>query len=711
MNNILSLHKSKFHNGFQIDQQQGLSLVESALDLNLHVFPIENKDELILFDIDKNKIAERFSDINTVNLQNYSPETLVFKGIYSNETNTVAIPKSVKSFHFEGGDYMPNLLSNTKQATALWDKLFYLFQTALFNQSLEKRLDFEAEIRNIYQTELKALQLESPISNLLWEISMSNSTELSLGWVYLSDCDLKLFTDFKKLESLSLIYIFNDAIANLPPNLLSLKIYGSTIESLSQINFAGLNLKNLDLEGNTIKNLSEINELPNSIEELNFGNNHINYFELTALPENLKILLLDDNQIHNTFFEGSNLKTVKPNITELFLSNNNFTVNSWLLNRILETFPNLEYLELSANKTDGVPEEFLTNNENDSCLDKIKFYLKPQINSVELSYDDIKNTINRYNKTHHIILKWQHDSLPQKVILSDIQYQFKRYLGAMPKFIIFNDGIYCDIEHDEVSVVIRTDNETKKSIVLKLYASNPSNFKSYYYAYFHKIFQLIQLNTHHSILPIGSFSDQCGIYQKFYWQIYQFDIQHKKNDILRIENKESYLMVKRVEKGYLNTISKFYKNFNEVAFVIITNKNVLIYTINSDFSIGNTQSYKSSNSKIQKETPYNLSIRNSTEKTNYIKAITNPYLGKNCLNEGHLLVDNAFGQKTAIYYNPVYFFAIKDDIHCHFQQIKTDNHNLCEPKISGKNLKISIENTKIQAKYIGKEKKRNHIDS
>ena len=157
--------------------------------------------------------------------------------------------------------------------------------------------------------------------------------------------------------------------------------------------------------------------------------------------------------------------------------------------------------------------------------------------------------------------------------------------------------------------------------------------------------------------------------------------------------------------------SKFYKNFNEVAFVIITNKNVLIYTINSDFSIGNTQSYKSSNSKIQKETPYNLSIRNSTEKTNYIKAITNPYLGKNCLNEGHLLVDNAFGQKTAIYYNPVYFFAIKDDIHCHFQQIKTDNHNLCEPKISGKNLKISIENTKIQAKYIGKEKKRNHIDS
>ena len=108
MNNILSLHKSKFHNGFQIDQQQGLSLVESALDLNLHVFPIENKDELILFDIDKNKIAERFSDINTVNLQNYSPETLVFKGIYSNEPHTVAIPKSVKSIHVHREDYMPN---------------------------------------------------------------------------------------------------------------------------------------------------------------------------------------------------------------------------------------------------------------------------------------------------------------------------------------------------------------------------------------------------------------------------------------------------------------------------------------------------------------------------------------------------------------------------------------------------------------------------
>lgn len=699
MNNILSLHKSKFHNGFQIDQQQGLSLVESALDLNLHVFPIENKDELILFDIDKNKIAERFSDINTVNLQNYSPETLVFKGIYSNETNTVAIPKSVKSFHFEGGDYMPNLLSNTKQATALWDKLFYLFQTALFNQSLEKRLDFEAEIRNIYQTELKALQLESPISNLLWEISMSNSTELSLGWVYLSDCDLKLFTDFKKLESLSLIYIFNDAIANLPPNLLSLKIYGSTIESLSQINFAGLNLKNLDLEGNTIKNLSEINELPNSIEELNFGNNHISYFELDTLPEKLEIISLGNNRIGNAFFEGANLKTIKKNITELYLSNNDFIVNSWLLNRILETFPNLEYLELSGNKTDGVPEEFLTNDENDSCLDKIKFYLKPQINSVPSYYEEIKNTINRYDNVHSIGLKWQHDSLPEKVIISDVQYQFKRYLGAMPKFIIFNDGIYCDIEHDEVSVVIRTDNETKKSIVLKLYASNPSNFKSYYYAYFHKIFQLIQLNTHHSILPIGSFSDQCGIYQKFYWQIYQYDTMHKRNAILRINKEESYLLVKSVKKGYLNSIGEFYKNIKEVAFVVITNKNALIYTINSDLCIGNVERNISPNSKKNKREPYNLSIRSSEEKTNYINAITNPYLGENRLCKGEIFANNEVSQKITIYYNPVYFSTSQDNIKCHYQQTKMDLNTICEPIIAGKKLIITIENNKVRAKY------------
>lgn len=711
MNNTLSLHKSKFHNAFLVDQEPGTSLVESALDLNLHLFEVENKDELILFDLDKDKIVEKFPSIDKVNIRDYSPETLIFKGIYSDEANLVSIPKSVKQFHFEGGDYMPNLLSRTKETSVFWDKLFYLFQTGLFNQTLKKRLEFESEIRSIYQIELKSLPLESPITNLLSQIIHSNIIELTLGWAYLSDSDMRRFVDFKKLESLSLIYTFNDNILNLPPNLLALKIYGSTIESLSQINFTSLHLKSLDLEGNTIKNLSGISKLPNSIEDLDLSNNHISYFELDTLPEKLEIISLGNNRIGNAFFEGANLKTIKKNITELYLSNNDFIVNSWLLNRILETFPNLEYLELSGNKTDGVPEEFLTNDENDSCLDKIKFYLKPQINSVPSYYEEIKNTINRYDNVHSISLKWQHDSLPEKVIISDVQYQFKRYLGAMPKFIIFNDGIYCDIEHDEVSVVIRTDNETKKSIVLKLYASNPSNFKSYYYAYFHKIFQLIQLNTHHSILPIGSFSDQCGIYQKFYWQIYQFDIQHKKNDILRIENKESYLMVKRVEKGYLNTISKFYKNFNEVAFVIITNKNVLIYTINSDFSIGNTQSYKSSNSKIQKETPYNLSIRNSTEKTNYIKAITNPYLGKNCLNEGHLLVDNAFGQKTAIYYNPVYFFAIKDDIHCHFQQIKTDNHNLCEPKISGKNLKISIENTKIQAKYIGKEKKRNHIDS
>ncbi len=699
MNNTLSLHKSKFHNAFLVDQEPGTSLVESALDLNLHLFEVENKDELILFDLDKDKIVEKFPSIDKVNIRDYSPETLIFKGIYSDEANLVSIPKSVKQFHFEGGDYMPNLLSRTKETSVFWDKLFYLFQTGLFNQTLKKRLEFESEIRSIYQIELKSLPLESPITNLLSQIIHSNIIELTLGWAYLSDSDMRRFVDFKKLESLSLIYTFNDNILNLPPNLLALKIYGSTIESLSQINFTSLHLKSLDLEGNTIKNLSGISKLPNSIEYLNLSNNHISYFELDTLPEKLEIISLGNNRIGNAFFEGANLKTIKKNITELYLSNNDFIVNSWLLNRILETFPNLEYLELSGNKTDGVPEEFLTNDENDSCLDKIKFYLKPQINSVPSYYEEIKNTINRYDNVHSIGLKWQHDSLPEKVIISDVQYQFKRYLGAMPKFIIFNDGIYCDIEHDEVSVVIRTDNETKKSIVLKLYASNPSNFKSYYYAYFHKIFQLIQLNTHHSILPIGSFSDQCGIYQKFYWQIYQYDTMHKRNAILRINKEESYLLVKSVKKGYLNSIGEFYKNIKEVAFVVITNKNALIYTINSDLCIGNVERNISPNSKKNKREPYNLSIRSSEEKTNYINAITNPYLGENRLCKGEIFANNEVSQKITIYYNPVYFSTSQDNIKCHYQQTKMDLNTICEPIIAGKKLIITIENNKVRAKY------------
>lgn len=697
--NTLSLHKSKYHNAFLVDQEFGISLVESALDLNLHVFPVENKEELILFDIDKNEVVEKFSAIDKVNIQNHSPETLVFKGVYPDEIHSIFLPKSLKYFQFEGGDYMPYLLSKTKEASILWDKLYYLFQTGLFNQSLEKRLEFESEIRNLYQTELKSLQLESPITNLLSEIAISNIIELTLGWVYLSDSDLERFINFKKLESLSLIYIFNDNIASLPPNLLSLKIYGSTIESLSQINFNGLNLKNLDLEGNTFKNLSGIFELPNSIEELNLSNNHIKYFELEALPENLKSISLNNNLIDNAFLEGTNLKSIKPNITELFLSDNDFKVNSWLLNRILETFPNLEYLELSGNKTDGVPEEFLTNNENDSCLDKIKFYLKPQIDSVERFYDEEKNKLNRYNKAHYIILKWKHDSLPEKVILSDIQYQFKRYLGAMPSFRIFNDGIYCDIEQDEFSMVIRSEEKSEKSIVLEFYASNPVNFKSYYYAYFHKVAQLIQLNTHHNILPTGSFSNQCELYQKFYWQMYQYDTKHKNNAILCINDGESYLLIKNVKKGYRNIIGEFYKNMEEVAFIVITNKNALIYTINPDFSIENTERFDSPNSNNKKGEPYNLSLRSSEEKTNYINGITNPYLGINCMKEGNLFVNNEVGQKISVYYNPVFFFASQDNIHCHFQQTKTDDNNLCKPIISGKKLIISIENNKIQAKY------------
>ena len=64
---------------------------------------------------------------------------------------------------------------------------------------------------------------------------------------------------------------------------------------------------------------------------------------------------------------------------------------------------------------------------------------------------------NYYGKTNTIILNWRHKLLPSKIILSDIQDQFKQYIGEMPKFKMFREGLYCDIEHDKISLIVRED--------------------------------------------------------------------------------------------------------------------------------------------------------------------------------------------------------------------------------------------------------------
>ena len=122
-------------------------------------------------------------------------------------------------------------------------------------------------------------------------------------------------------------YIYNDELSKVkfPPNLTFLKIYGLTIESLSDINIEDLKLESLDLEGNTINDLSTISKLPNTLGDLNLNMNHIKEFAIEDLPENLEYLFLDNNQIGNTLFEGINKDVTNTTIKYLSLSNNLLT--------------------------------------------------------------------------------------------------------------------------------------------------------------------------------------------------------------------------------------------------------------------------------------------------------------------------------------------------------------------------------------------------
>lgn len=690
----LSLHNSKSHKIYLVeedqDQDEEFSLVENALDIEMHEYPIENKDELFLFDLDKNEIVEIFKTFENVNLCKYKPEKLTIKDFYLNIHSKLKIPKSVEKLYIDGGDYLSVIMSKNKDSLKLWDKILYCTQTWKFISTLGERLKIESDLRT-YMKEIERQNFNSPIYSLLNEIASSKVSELAIRWVYLSAKEFDLIHKFKHIYYLDLSYIYNDNLSKveLPPTLTSLKIYGSTIESLSEINLTGLKLETLDLEGNTIKDLSSISKLPNTVEDLNLKMNHIKEFSIADLPEKLKYFTLDQNQIDNTLFESINKGVINTTITCLSIANNLLKVNNWLLQRITETFPMLEYIDLTGNETSGVPKELLINSKESSSMAKINFWLETEDYKHQGNYLLLKDSFNNYGGDKNIKIKWRHDSLPTKLIMSDIQQQFTTYLGKMPKFSLFEEGLYCDIVHDEFSLLIIGETEKENSITMELYAGNRKIFNTYYYKYFSEIDRLVKLNTHHYILPIEGFTDKSMMNENFFKFVFHIDKKIRSNDILKSNKGEPILLVNNN-----NDREDLYKEIARIAFIIITGKSACCYVIDDKYLISNID-LKYAKYKYL----YNLTLRTSEEKQDYVNSITNKYLGNNCFEEAVIFAGQDVSQKITIYYNPNYFYENSNNVFCKTTKIAMNEQLIVAPEIGYNLLNVSINESKIFLKY------------
>ncbi len=687
----LSLHARKSHKVYLYKEVEDNSFLDSILKLDMYECQININSDLILFDIDKKEIIQEFNSLESFCFDKYSPEIFTIKGLHPNFFLELKIPCSINSLNIDGGDYMSEIMKKTDVFSKIWDNYLNLAQKARFTTTLEERLKNESEMRNLIKN-IETLKLDSPIYTLLGRIIDSNITELSIRWVYLSKREINLLNNFKKIQTLELRYNYNDDFSELkfPNSLKDLIIYGTTIESLSEINFEGLKLEILCLEANTIKDLSNLKMLPNTIEVLALDTNHIKGFSIADLPENLKKLYLNFNQIDNSFFEGINSNVVNSNITDLEISNNQLKINNWLLYRITETFPMLDYIDLTGNEICGIPEELLINSEESSSIAQIKYWMTLQEYQCNTcSYLELKDTFNYYGKTNTIILNWRHKLLPSKIILSDIQDQFKQYLGEMPKFKMFREGLYCDIEHDKISLIIREDigdTGLPKNITLELYAADRKVYNTYFYKYFSEIKRLVELNTHHNILPVNSFSTGCEVYKNFFNFVYHIDKKIKG---------ESIILANESVPKFLINIDKIsekpqYKKIDSVAFVIKVGHFVFPFILDENNYLCNYHSkYKNEYFKIK--------IKEPEEKV-YCDILKNEYLGIFCFVESFLFATLNKNQKNSVFYNPEYFMELNGKLICIDSKIVLNIEKLAFPENENKRLILEVENNVIFVK-------------
>ncbi|PNW26938.1 leucine-rich repeat domain-containing protein [Formosa algae] len=690
MTKHISIHKAEFHNSFYINSEENEDLIDDILSVEKFIYPLEDKNHYYFYDVENKKLISKSLDPKSFNLDK-NTEIVSLTGLSPDIVSKMHIPKKVDTFIFEGADLMPLQLGKTKNGDALWKTVINYINLYKLVETVEERIVIEKKLREICNNKISLHIEDFGLTKLFQKIENSNITQLTIGWAYLSDFDFQILSKLKGLETLSILYCYNDNIKWLPKKLTSLKIYGTTIQNLSEINISLPNLIELDLEGNAINTLDNLELLPTTIENLSLGLNLIKDFNIDELPENLEYLDLPQNLIDNNFFRQN--KTHKK-LKYLNLNSNKLVITSSILHLIIETFPNLEYLELLNNKTDGVPVEFLGDYDNQNCLESVEFYLEGiefVPNGEELSLSKLKN------QKEFIEGNWHEPTLPLKVILADFQYNFSKHFLKMPFFSQHVNGIYCFIEHDNCELLMLFEEETKE-ITFRVQSDRSETVALYFHKYFQDVKALIAFNSHMHILPAIHTSKSCEFLRVFCNKVYKVDYQVKSDVILKKEGKGIKTLINNRSIEGVNDEGKFagdkYEFIEDVAFVLVSGKSAYPFIIR--------EGVLTNALKLNKDYYYYLILRTALDKENYINAITSKFLNSSSLLEVDVFIDNNIKKKVSCFVNPNYF-QVQDNtlsavslkfpelVEDYLKEIKMDNGKYCE---------FSIDDGFVELKYV-----------
>ncbi|MBL7472220.1 leucine-rich repeat domain-containing protein [Robertkochia sediminum] len=698
MTKNISIHKAEFHKIFYTNSEENTDLLDDILSVETFIYPLEDKGNFYLYDLENEKLLLKHSSVSKFKLDK-NIETLSFIGVPVSDVINLNIPNNTNSLKFEGGDLMPLQMERTKESKGVWEEVINLINLYKFIDSIKHRLSIEGELREIYRNKLPQCIADFGLSKLIEKLRNSNITDLTIGWTYFSDSDFKSLSEFKKLKSLSILYCYNDNLKWFPQNLTDLRIFGTTIQNLSEVNLNLKSLKTLDLSGNTISNLDGLSRLPNTLTELSLNYNLIKSFNIVELPENLEFLDLSNNILDNDFF---NQNSVHENLKVLLLSNNQIVITSSILHSILERFPNIEYLELIGNMTAGVPKEYLGDEENRNCLAHVQFLLE------EIDYKFNENDLElsvRHDLKDYVEIIWRQQLLPLKVILNDLQYIFSKYFIRMPSYKQFMNGLYCFVQHDTCEISIRVDEE-KKEVLFRVQSDKSETVAEYFHKYFQEVNRIVAMNSHLKILPFINNSTSCQFLNQFYLKAFKIDLKVKSKRVLKltqnnieilinnrkIEEKENRIEVSSVIQGKIAGAK--YEKIEDIAFILISGKSAYPFVIRNGAITNAITDHR--------DDYYYLILRTSLEKETYIEGITNKHLNDSSLKEVQLFIDNDIKKKISCFINDKYFHA-KENIltGVNLESIKLREDFLKEIKMdNGKYCEFNIVEDTIELKYV-----------
>lgn len=686
----ISIHKAEFHKSFYINSEENEDLLDDILSVDKFVYPLKDKNHYYLYDVENKTLLNKSTHLQSFQIEK-NTEILSFIGVSPAEVQKLKIPKKTKHLIFEGGDLMPLQLGKTIEGDLLWKEIINNLNLYKFVETIPERLAVENELRNIYNNEIPKCIGDFGLPRLFEKIEETNVSSLTIAWTYFSDFDFQMLSKLHQLQELSILYCYNDNVKWLPQNLTFLKIYGTTIQNLSELNLDLSKLTDLDLEGNTLKSLDKLQTLSEHLEKLTLSNNLIAYFDINSLPDNLEYLDLSQNLIDNNFF---NQKANHKNLKVLKLRANKIVVTSSILHVLLELFPNLEYLELLENDTDGVPFEFLGDFEDKNCLSQVQYFLE----GLDFKHNGGNLLISEFRKQPHFIeVGWCDQLLPLRVILSDIQYNFSKHFIKVPSFKKYLNGLHCFIEHDNCDVFMEFHEENKE-IIFKVQSDKPETVALYFHKYLQDVNGFISFNSHIHILPSVHNSDSCNFLKDFFQKAMKVDYKLKNDFVLSYSKNNLQILINNISNNTVKDDGKFAfilrENIEDVAFILISGKGAYPFVIKNGVV---TNSYK-----LGMDYYYYITLRTAIDKENYVKGITSRYLNSSKLIQKDIFIDNDVKKKISCYLNPKYFHAnemILSTVTIEFpvlqenylKDIKMDNGKWC---------KFNLDSRDIQLKYV-----------